>query len=59
MNSEVLLFAFLLGGLALSGWLFLKHDSLSDTGSWFGKTMWITCVVVGVFFGIHFRLNIY
>ena len=59
LNSEAMLFTFLFGGTALLGWLHFKQDSYSSTTSYIGRTAWITCVVMGVFFGLYLRMRSY
>ena len=59
LNSEAMLFTFLFGGTALLGWLLFKQDSYSSTTSYIGRTVWITCVVMGVFFGLYLRMRSY
>lgn len=58
LNSEAMLFTFLFGGTALLGWLLFKQDSYSSNTSYLGRTVWITFVVIGAFFGLYFRMKI-
>jgi hypothetical protein len=57
MNSEAMLFTFLFGGVLLLGWLLYKQDSYSSHTSYLGRTVWITCVVLGVFLGLYVRMK--
>jgi len=57
MNSEAMLFTFLFGGVLLLGWLLLKQDSYSSHTSYLGRTVWIACVVIGVFLGLYVRIK--
>jgi len=57
LNSEAMLFVFLLGGIFLLGWLFFKLDSYSYHPSYWGRTLWIASIVLGVFLGVFIRLK--
>ena len=58
LNSEAMLFTFLAGGTALLGWLFIRMDRYSEHDSYIGRTLWISSILIGVFFGLFCRFQI-